>query len=281
MTATTGPRVNIREGENAVIVATSYPIAASVTVNNGALMVLSGGYVQPATSATGLEPVGVADVPDGQVVSTGAASFNIQCRAGVFGPFATPAAALDQITSANVGQQCYFVDDQTVALSDGLGTRSWAGRIIGVQAYSQNPYTEAGVFVQVGARAAAAPLRQFVMSTPMTLSLLANAGVIDSGPLPFAGRLLSMQARTTTISTTGSKTATLTAQTKVGVSAAVPVTGGVLVLTTVTNSVLWGVTQASAITALGVFAAGTNVQALISSVTAFVEGSATLDFVFG
>lgn len=280
MTATTGPRVNLREGENAVVVATSYGIAAGVTVNNGALMVLSGGYVQPATAATGLEPVGVADVPDGQVISTGAGSFQIACRAGTFGPFAS-GTGIDAITAANAGQQCYFIDDQTVGLTDGLGTRSWAGRIIGVQAYSQNPYTEAGVLIQVGARAAAAPVARCVISTPVTLSLLANGGIIDAGPIPFAGRLLAMQFRTTTAATTAAKAATLTAQTKVGASAAVPVTGGVLALTSANQTPIWAVTQASAITALGVFAAGTNVQALISAVTAFAEGAGVLDFIIG
>lgn len=41
-------------------------------------------------------------------------------------------AAADAIAADDIGKACYIVDDQTVALTDGTGTRSRAGIIDGV-----------------------------------------------------------------------------------------------------------------------------------------------------
>jgi hypothetical protein len=38
----------------------------------------------------------------------------------------------DAITQAQVGSDCYIVDDQTVAKTDGTGTRSKAGTVLAV-----------------------------------------------------------------------------------------------------------------------------------------------------
>ena len=43
-------------------------------------------------------------------------------------------AAADEITAANLGERCYVVDDETVALTDGSGTRLPAGIITDVDA---------------------------------------------------------------------------------------------------------------------------------------------------
>ena len=51
-------------------------------------------------------------------------------------------AAGDAITVADIGSDCYIVDDQTVAKTDGTGTRSKAGVITGVD--------DDGVWVKVG-----------------------------------------------------------------------------------------------------------------------------------
>ena len=53
-------------------------------------------------------------------------------------------AADDAIANANAGADCYIVDDNTVALTDGTGTRSVAGKIIRVDSagvwVAINPY---------------------------------------------------------------------------------------------------------------------------------------------
>ena len=52
------------------------------------------------------------------------------CEAGVFA-FANSAAA-DEIADSDAGSDCYIVDDNTVALTDGTPTRSVAGKIVRV-----------------------------------------------------------------------------------------------------------------------------------------------------
>lgn len=60
-------------------------------------------------------------------------------------PFANSAAA-DLIENHDAGARCYMVDDDTVALTDGTGTRSVAGVIIRVDSdgvwVSTNPYLQ-------------------------------------------------------------------------------------------------------------------------------------------
>ena len=49
-------------------------------------------------------------------------------------------SAADLVTQADLGKTCYVVDDQTVAKTNGTGTRSAAGRVLEV--------TPAGVWVE-------------------------------------------------------------------------------------------------------------------------------------
>lgn len=66
-----------------------------------------------------------------ETVLTGASNTRkIKARAGIF-KYLNSAAA-DQIAADDIGKACYIVDDQTVALTDGTGTRSRAGVIFGV-----------------------------------------------------------------------------------------------------------------------------------------------------
>lgn len=54
----------------------------------------------------------------------------IKARIGCF-KYGNSAAA-DAIAADDIGKACYIVDDQTVALTDGTGTRSRAGIVAGV-----------------------------------------------------------------------------------------------------------------------------------------------------
>jgi hypothetical protein len=54
----------------------------------------------------------------------------IKARIGCF-KYANSAAA-DAIAADDIGKACYIVDDETVALTDGTGTRSRAGIVAGV-----------------------------------------------------------------------------------------------------------------------------------------------------
>lgn len=74
--------------------------------------------------------MGVAEYEcDAQLASDG----ELYCHVipGRWGGFASAADA-DEVTIANIGQTVYCEDDNTVALTDGSGTRGPAGKVIGV-----------------------------------------------------------------------------------------------------------------------------------------------------
>lgn len=112
------------------------PVAAAAKIYAGALVVLdASGNAAPGSTATGLKPRGVAlEQVDNSAGAAGAQT--VHSRAGVF-RFATA-----DITRANIGGTAYIVDDQTVAATDGTGTRSAAGTIVDVDA--------SGVWVKIG-----------------------------------------------------------------------------------------------------------------------------------
>lgn len=109
----------------------SHPIKAGVTIFPGALVALdAAGWAQPGAVALGLKSVGRAEEGFGPVVANGAAQ--IRTRRGVL-RYANSAAA-DQVTRADIGASAFIVDDQTVAKTNGGGTRSPAGIIRDVDA---------------------------------------------------------------------------------------------------------------------------------------------------
>lgn len=116
-----------------------FPVGAAKTVYQGSLVVLDAGYAEPGNTATGLVAVGRAEsTVDNAAGSAG--DLSVPVRRGVF-KFANSASA-DLIAQADVGADCYIVDDQTVAKTHGTNTRSRAGVIVAVDSD--------GVWVQVG-----------------------------------------------------------------------------------------------------------------------------------
>jgi len=123
---TKGRRVIERDGESV-----SHPLAAGAKIYGGALAVLDGGYLKPGRTAVGLKAVGVStDDADNSGGAAGAISVTV-CRRPAF-QFANFAA--DLVGRPHIGGTAYVIDDQTVAATDGAGTRSAAGRIIDVDA---------------------------------------------------------------------------------------------------------------------------------------------------
>jgi len=118
----------------------SYDVAAAVICYAGALAVLdAAGNVKPGVTATGL--IAVRRFEERVDNSAGiAAALTAKVRRGVF-RFANSAAG-DAIAKAEIGDTCFIVDDQTVAKTDGAGTRSKAGIIADVDSN--------GVWVGVG-----------------------------------------------------------------------------------------------------------------------------------
>lgn len=124
----------------------SYPVLAATTIYGGSIVVLdSSGWAKPGVTATGLVVAGRAEE---RVVNAGdSGDLSIKVRAGVF-RYANSAAA-DLITKAEIGDNCWLVDDQTVAKTSGSATRSIAGLIVDVD--------DQGVWVLMGRAMTVAP----------------------------------------------------------------------------------------------------------------------------
>ena len=102
-------------------------VAAAKKMFAGALAALdANGYATPGATATTLKGLGrVRETVDNSAGADGDLAVDIE--RGVF-RFANSADA-DEITVADIGSDCYIVDDQTVAKTDGGSTRSIAGKI--------------------------------------------------------------------------------------------------------------------------------------------------------
>lgn len=97
----------------------------------GGLVCVSGstGRMVKGSTATGLIAIGRCE----EDILTGASNTRkIRARSGIF-PFANSASA-DEIAADDIGKDCFIVDDQTVALTNGTNTRSLAGKVYDVDA---------------------------------------------------------------------------------------------------------------------------------------------------
>lgn len=115
-----------------------YGVAASTTIYAGALVCKNAsGYVVPASTSTTQVALGVAEKT---VTNSGAAgSVTVPIRTGVHG--FNNSSSGDLIAITEIGTDCYIVDDNTVAKTNGTSTRSRAGKVVDVNAN--------GVFVLV------------------------------------------------------------------------------------------------------------------------------------
>lgn len=100
-------------------------LAASTKVFAGALVMRNAaGYLLKGATATGSVGVGRAEEQvDNSAGSAGDQSINV--RPGLF--LFKNSGSTDAITIAQIGDVCFIVDDETVAKTDGGGTRSPAG----------------------------------------------------------------------------------------------------------------------------------------------------------
>jgi hypothetical protein len=116
----------------------SLGVGAGENIHGGALVMRNAaGYVSAGTATTGGVGLGRADEAVDNS-SGGNGDVDVKIGRGIF-RFANSADA-DAITSADIGNVCYIVDDATVAKTNNGGTRSPAGRIYDVDS--------AGVWVE-------------------------------------------------------------------------------------------------------------------------------------
>lgn len=113
-------------------------IAANAKGEQGTFAVISGGYAAPGSTALNLIAVGrFKKTVDNTGGAAGAKDAPVES-----GIFQWDNSGGDAIAAADVGKDCFIVDEHTVAKTDGGGTRSRAGKVIAVDAD--------GVWVQSG-----------------------------------------------------------------------------------------------------------------------------------
>lgn len=110
----------------------SFPVKAASKIFAGSIVVIEAtGVAAKGTVATTHKTVGrAAETVDNTAGADGA--LRIRVERGCF-RFLNSAAG-DLIALADVGADCYIVDDQTVAKTNGAATRSVAGKIRDVDA---------------------------------------------------------------------------------------------------------------------------------------------------
>jgi hypothetical protein len=108
----------------------SLGVAASKKVYAGALIAVdANGYATPGATATTLLGAGVAGATADNT-SGSAGDIAVDINKGIFR--LGNSASTDEITTAEIGTNCYIVDDQTVAKTDGSSSRSVAGKVFDV-----------------------------------------------------------------------------------------------------------------------------------------------------
>lgn len=103
-------------------------VKANVIIYNGGLVVQDAGLAAPGRTAATLVALGKAE---GTVDNTGGAdgAKRVRIKRGVHG-FKNLSG--DPVVAADVGKDCYVVDDETVAKTSGGNTRSLAGRVFSI-----------------------------------------------------------------------------------------------------------------------------------------------------
>jgi hypothetical protein len=135
MAAMTTERNVVRAG-NALASSPGWlPIKANTKILQGAVVVNDGGYAAPGRTATGLRTLGVARKT---YDNTGGAAGALIVEYDEGSMFLANSGGGDTITTDHIGNLVYLVDDQTVALTDGTGTRSPAGRVTEIDATEGN-----------------------------------------------------------------------------------------------------------------------------------------------
>jgi hypothetical protein len=107
-------------------------VAAATKIYQGSLVAVNASdFGVPGSTATTL--IGLGRAEEEADNSDGAAGdIKVRVGRGIY-RFGNSAGA-DEIAASDIGSDCYIVDDQTVALTDGTSTRSVAGKIHDVDA---------------------------------------------------------------------------------------------------------------------------------------------------
>lgn len=125
--ALSNPRSTLQRGRSLLVI----PVAAATVIQQGGLVcVNAAGFAVPGSVATTLKAAGRAEETiDNSAGANGALSVKAQR-----GAFLYKNSAADPIVQADLLNDCYVVDDETVAKTNGTNTRSKAGKILDIEA---------------------------------------------------------------------------------------------------------------------------------------------------
>ena len=106
------------------------PVKGSTKIYAGSLVAInSSGLAVPGATATTLKGLGRAEqMVDNSAGADGDLTVRVSRRIHRF----ANSTSTDAITRAQIGDDCYIVDDQTVAKTDGSSARSVAGKVFDV-----------------------------------------------------------------------------------------------------------------------------------------------------
>lgn len=125
-------RNTLQQGNGPSLEYLDLPVAANAKVEAGNLGVINAaGYLEHGSAALNLKAVGRID-QSADNTGGAAGAKRVRVRRGVFKW--NNSGAADQITQADLYNDCYVVNSTTVAKTNGGGTRSKAGRVVGVEA---------------------------------------------------------------------------------------------------------------------------------------------------
>lgn len=172
--------------------------AGAKVFQGGIVCIDSTGYGVAASAALGLIACGIFDSEKAAqpvLDNTAGASADLTARVqqGVFR--LVNSGSTDTIAQADIGQVCFLVDDQTVAKTDGAGTRSPAGVIVGVDT--------SGVFVS------------FALQLAKMVESSGSSGTAPAEQISASGAL-SIVKRSSILAVSGTKAYTLANGTRVG-----------------------------------------------------------------
>lgn len=217
------------------------------------------GNATPGATALGLRCAGRFEEEVDNLTGL-AGDKKVKIRSGAYGW--NNSASADQITAADRGKACYIVDDQTVAKTDGGGTRSRAGVVHDINANGQ-------VIVKMGLDVAGAGEPTYLSMRATNLVGTTVYGIVS----PVAGKLSKLLSVLKGAAlATGD--ATLTARIN-----GTPVTGGVITITQAASAI--GDKDSASPSALNTIAVGDEIQLLVggtnSAAAAFAEVTLVVD----
>jgi len=252
------------------------PIADNVTIYVGGMVGLnSAGLAVRGGDATCVTVIGKAEVPylpqpvsqnttpntsyNNTYTGHAASSLQVAVRTGVF-KWANGSAA-DALTQADVGQDVFAIDDQTVGRVPSTG-RPRAGKMVLLDA-DGGIWVSMGYFGQVG-------LATQILTLPVTLTSLVVGGGTIAGPitLGFACRIMGI-SYVAAVTGTGAG-ATFAVNLQIG---GVSTTGGVCAITLANTGYAATPVLGTAVTALNIVSPTSTITLINAAGTVFTAGS--------